>query len=133
MSVSTMALSAPVTAKSRGAATGITGAGISGAGITGAGISGAGNEGGGRAESRSSRSCFSTSLVTMATIEAVEAVSGGGKSLGRPAAAEAIRRRRTGGAGKSGSAGRSMAARRAEASQQVLRVLRDGQQACCKN
>ncbi|KAK2176561.1 hypothetical protein NP493_654g01038 [Ridgeia piscesae] len=101
---STRELSAPVTARSRGAATG----------ISGAGNTGAGNEGGGRAATRSSRNCFNTSLVTMATIEAVEAASVGGRSSGRPAAAEAIRRRRTGGAGKSGSVGRVRAARRAD-------------------
>ena len=78
-----MVLSAPVTARSRGSATG----------STGAGISGAGSEGGGRVASRSSRSCLRTSLVTMATNEAAEAVSVGGRSSERPAAAEAIRRR----------------------------------------
>ncbi|KAK2150648.1 hypothetical protein NP493_2749g00005 [Ridgeia piscesae] len=70
---STRELSAPVTARSRGAATG----------ISGAGNTGAGNEGGGREATRSSRNCFNTSLVTMATIEAVV----GGRSSGRPAAA----------------------------------------------
>ncbi|KAK2177319.1 hypothetical protein NP493_607g00016 [Ridgeia piscesae] len=99
---STRELSALVTARSRGAATG----------ISGAGNTGAGNEGGGREATRSSHNCFNTSLVTMATIEAVEAASVGGRSSGRPA--EAIRRRRTGGAGKSGSFGRVRAARRAD-------------------
>ena len=55
--------------------------------------------------SRSSRSCFNTSLVTMATISAVLPAASGttsdavGKSSGRPAAAATGRRRRMGGAG----------------------------------
>ncbi|KAK2188062.1 hypothetical protein NP493_145g01000 [Ridgeia piscesae] len=82
---STRELSAPVTARSRGAATG----------ISGAGNTGAGNEGGGRAASRSSRNSSILPLSRWRPSKPSRQCPGG-RSSGRPAAAEAIRRRRTG-------------------------------------
>ena len=116
-------LSAPATAKSMGLSRSVLGPAIgnttSGAGSTdGAGAVGVTSAA--RAVSRSSRSCFNTSLVTMATMSAVLPAASGtpsgaaGKSSGRPAAAATVRRRRMGGggAGDSASAAHFLAARR---------------------
>ena len=116
-------LSAPATAKSMGLSRSMLGPAIghttSWAGSTdGAGAVGVTSAA--RAASRSSRSCFNTSLVTMATMSAVLPAASGtpsgaaGKSSCRPAAAVTMRRRRMGGAGAGGSASaaRFLAARR---------------------
>ena len=106
-------LSAPATAKSMGLSRSMLGPAIGHTTSGAASTDGAGAVGvtsAARVASRSSRSCFNTSLVTMATMSAVLPAASGtpsgaaGKSSGRPAAAATVPRRRMGGAGAGGSA-----------------------------
>ena len=101
-------LSAPATAKSMGLSRSMLGPAIGHTTSGAASTDGAGAVGVTSAApvaSQSSRSCFNTCLVTMATISAVLPAASGttsdaaGKSSGRPAAAATGRRRRMGGAG----------------------------------